>query len=75
MTSVIYHSTPVTSFNEKRIVLDTGGWSTNTTKERMNEASSEYNLGYTVYQKKFKWYAQYRGKDIPFVGDTLVLER
>jgi len=56
MTKVIYHNTPVVSFNDKEIILNSGGWLTNTTKTRMNQAANQYNLGYNVYQEKKVWY-------------------
>ena len=50
-TRVVYHSTCVVKFNQDKIILNSGGWYTQTTKNRMNQASSQYNLGYQVYQK------------------------
>ena len=55
-TQVVYHSTPVVTFSSKFIVLNHGGWMTSTTKNRMNQASHQFNLGYTVYQKAFNWF-------------------
>lgn len=81
---VVYHSTTVVDANEKRIILDTGGWKTATTKTRMNQAAAEYGLPYKVVQVKSKWYAMFdngegvsipgrRGVYIPFDGDSLTL--
>ncbi|MFW6272830.1 MAG: hypothetical protein ACOC2U_03525 [bacterium] len=53
---VTYHNTDVVKFNEKEIILNSGGWLTNTTKTRMNQASNQFNLGYNVYQEKKAWY-------------------
>lgn len=41
-----YHATEVVRFNGKRIILNGGGWRTNTTKTRMNQAANQYGLGY-----------------------------
>jgi hypothetical protein len=57
-TNVQYWNTDVVSVGPKDIDLNTGGWKTNTTKTRMNQASREMNLGYGVYQRKGAWYAQ-----------------
>ena len=65
-TEIIYHSTAVVTFNDETITLDDGGWSTNTTKTRMNQASNQFKLGYRVYSKDWKWYADYKGEVIPF---------
>jgi uncharacterized protein YcnI len=54
---VVYHSTPVVQITNNRYVkLNTGGWYTATTKTRMNQASNEYGLGFSVYQKNFDWF-------------------
>jgi hypothetical protein len=75
MTHVRYHQTSVVSFDSTKIKLDTGGWKTHTTKLRMNQASNQYGLGYRVYQKDFEWYADFKGREIPFDGNGLVLKR
>ena len=74
-TQVIYHSTPVVSFNRKLIILNHGGWMTSTTKNRMNQASNQFGLGYRVFQKAFDWYVGFNGETIPFDGRTLELVR
>lgn len=38
-TNVVYHETAVVKFNAEKIILNSGGWRTNTTKLRMNQAS------------------------------------
>lgn len=55
----------------ERLILHTGGYFSSLTKNRMNQASTEYNLGYVVYQKKHKWYCDYNGKTYQFRGNTL----
>ncbi len=74
-TSVAYHATTVVMFNDKQIILNHGGWLTNTTKVRMNQTSWEYNLGYSVFQKNFEWFVDFNGDTIPFDGDKVILER
>jgi hypothetical protein len=54
---VTYHNTIVVKVvNDRFVILNTGGWYTNTTKRRMNQASMQYKLGYSVYQSDFLWY-------------------
>ena len=60
-TRVTYHSTDVVVFDADVIRLDTGGWFTVTTKTRMNQASSQFGLGYGVYQRKGLWYVEHNG--------------
>lgn len=55
-TAVRYHSTDVVSFDCKKITLRSGGYRTLTTKLRMNQASNQFDLGYSVYQKDGGWY-------------------
>lgn len=73
--SVKYHGTEVVKVSpgQKKIILDTGGWFTNTTKTRMNQASNQFNLGYTVYQKNKQWFTDYKGETYAFNGDICEL--
>ena len=73
-TNIVYHSTPVVQFDSDKIILNSGGWETATTKSRMNQASNEYNLGFDVYQVDFTWYVDYQGETIPF-KDGITLNR
>lgn len=72
---VVYHNTNVvTVAPDKSVILYTGGYQTKTTKARMNQASHQFDLGYSVYQKDHDWYVEYQGATIKFEGKTLVLE-
>lgn len=73
-TIIKYHQTEVVKFNNNKIILNSGGYKTLTTKVRMNQASAEYNLGFEVFQKKNKWYINYKGKEIEF-KDNIILKR
>ena len=75
ITKIVYHSTPVVSFNDKEIILNTGGYFTNTTKSRMNQASNQFDLGYSVYQKNWDWFVDYKGETIEFNGYRVYLPR
>ena len=58
------HNTEVVVHYEDRIVLDSGGYKTVTTKERMNKYTP-----FNIYQKNFKWFVN--GK--PY-QDNMILE-
>ena len=58
-THVRYHDTDVVSFDADTVILRTGGWETATTKLRMNQASYQFNLGFTVYAKNREWFVRY----------------
>lgn len=55
-TIIRYHSTDVVKFNDKQIILDSGGWLTATTKTRMNQAANQFDLGFHISQRNFKWF-------------------
>ena len=75
---VTYHKTVVwkLSADRRTITLNTGGWKTNTTKRRMNQAFNQFGFSrYGVYQKNREWFVTISpGNDIPFDGDTLTIE-
>ena len=58
-TCVKYHATDVVKFNDNEIILNSGGWHTNTTKMRMNQTSRQFGLRFNVYQKDFEWFVDY----------------
>ena len=58
-TKVYYHDTLIVSFNNKEIILDTGGYNTRTTKLRMNQVSETYKLGYHVFAMDNIWYVEH----------------
>ena len=66
ITSVCYHNTEVVKITDDKIILNSGGWQTATTKRRMNQASLSYRLGFSVYQVNYTWYVDYKGDTIPF---------
>ena len=72
---VRYHYTDVVKFTPKTITLNTGGYFTNTTKTRMNQASNQYGLGYYVFQKNYDWFVKYKGKTMKFKGNSLGFRR
>lgn len=70
-----YHNTDVVKFNQFEIILNTGGWWTATTKNRMNQASNQFGLGFGVYQKRGVWFVEFNGETQEFVDDVLILKR
>lgn len=67
-TVVTYHSTPVVAFDRELVTLDSGGYHTATTKTRMNQAASQFGLGFLVFQKGGDWFVRPRtlGDDLDF---------
>ena len=71
---VTYHNTIVVKvINDRFVILNTGGWYTTTTKRRMNQASIQYSLGYSVYQCDFVWYVRC-GDDIQPYYDGITID-
>lgn len=75
MITVTYHGTPVVKFDDKKIILNTGGYKTATTKTRMNQAANQFGLGYKVEQKHGGWGVMYKGYPYLFGGSVLTLKR
>lgn len=60
------YGTEIVTWDEEYITLDTGGWKTDMTMQRMNQASQEFNLGFSVYQKDYLWYVEYQGHTVVY---------
>jgi hypothetical protein len=54
-TVIRYHATAIVTFDASTITLRSGGWQGVTTKRKMNQASHQFGLGYSVSQKDFHW--------------------
>jgi len=66
-TRVIYHGTPVVTFDAESVTLKSGGWRTATTKTRMNQAANQFGLGFSVSQKGGEWFIDTPQGRVPFV--------
>ena len=79
-TVVTLHHTDVVRFDDKQITLDNGGWVTATTCTRMNQASSQFGLGFRVSRKDGGMFVQVKeaegwGPKIAFTGSTANFSR
>lgn len=71
--NVVYHNTVVVRFNSSGVRLNSGGFLTNTTKTRMNQAANQFGLGFHVYQKNWDWFVSLEnGSVIPFEDNMLI---
>ena len=75
LTVVRYHQTDVVTITPTRIMLNTGGWESMTTKVRMNQAAQQFALGYSVFQHKHIFHVRVNGQDYPFLGNCLEIDR
>jgi hypothetical protein len=65
---IMLHSTYVVKIHpDDTYTLQTGGWQTSTTKDRINQYSPV-----RVYQRKYEWYVTINGKEYPFMEGMVV---
>ena len=72
---VQYYETNIVEFNDKKIVLNTGGHNTLSTLRHMNEASKHYKLGFEISCTKSIWEIKYKGNILPYDTEVKVLDR
>lgn len=68
------YDTNILQFDELTVRLNSDGFKTKTTKDRINKASELYHLGLKVFQKSNEWLIDYQGDIIPF-SDGITLDR
>jgi len=55
LSTVEYRDTLIVLWTDEFVQLISGGYETVTTKRKMNQASHQFGLGYSVYQRKWEW--------------------
>ena len=69
----VYHRTAVVIVSQiKTIRLDSGGWRTATTLRAMNQASTQDELGFRVFQRRGDWLVTWQGRELPFADQMLL---
>ena len=63
---VNYRGTDVFTLKDNKVILKTGGWFTQTTKDRMNQALDEYGIGGEIKSIKGTWYYIKNGEKTEF---------
>ena len=73
-SSVFLHGHRIATFdhNVKAVKLSSCGWTTNTTKSRLNAILSEVKYGCRVFQKQFDWYLSTNNQTVDF-WDGMIL--
>jgi len=75
LTCITYHSTQIVTFDRLNITLRTGGWDSLTTRRKMNQASRQFGLGFSVYRDKGESYVETpQGRVLPLV-DNMIFAR
>ena len=74
---IIYHNTIIFNYNYKnhKVKLNTNGWYTRTTKERINQCFRTFLIDYTIYQWDYIWYIyNFKTNEIIDFKDDIVLD-
>ena len=73
-STVVLHRTAIAVYdhNTQALKLNTGGYTTNTTKSRLNAILQELITGARVFQKQFDWYLSYNNQTHDF-NDGMIL--
>jgi hypothetical protein len=78
-TIIRYHKTDIVKFERcGDIVLDFGGYDTVTTRRKMNQASKQFGLGYSVFRHKGQTYVNSDGdldvsQSVQYCGYPIVI--
>jgi hypothetical protein len=70
-----YHNTIIVNAGKDTVILYTGGYSTVTTKRKMNQASHQFGLNYTVFQKNYDWFVVTKAGTFAFTTNYFVFDR
>ena len=73
-STVVLHRTAIAVYdhNLKAVKLNSGGYTTNTTKSRLNAILDEVMYGAKVFQKNWDWYLSYNNQTVDF-WDNMIL--
>jgi hypothetical protein len=76
--AVTYHSTTIVRTYDYDGMhwceLNTGGYYSVTTKRKMNQAAGQFDLPYSVHQKKHRWYVTTKAGVFEFDDQTFVFD-
>ena len=73
-STVVLHRTAIAVYdhNTQALKLNSGGYTTNTTKSRLNAILQELIVGARVFQHQFNWYLSYNNSTHDF-NDGMIL--
>ena len=75
-STVVLHRTAIATYdhNNQALKLNTGGYTSNTTKSRLNAILDELMYGAKVFQKNWDWYLSYNNQTVDF-WDGMILSQ
>ena len=68
------HNIATVDHSTNSVKVSSCGWTTNTTKSRLNAILSEVKYGCSVLQKQWKWYVSFRGQTQDFMDGMILLD-
>ena len=73
-STIVLHRTAIATYDHKNqaLKLNSGGYTTNTTKSRLNAILQELITGARVFQHQFNWYLSYNNSTHDF-NDGMIL--
>ena len=75
-SSIYLHGHQIATFdhNLKAVKLSSCGYTTNTTKSRLNAILEEVKWGCKVFQKNWNWFVSYQGQTASFWDGMILLD-
>ena len=75
-SSVYLHGHQIATFdhNLKAVKLSSCGYTTNTTKSRLNALLSEVKYGCKVFQKNWEWFVSYNNQTQDFIDGMILID-
>ena len=75
-SSVYLHGHQIATFdhNLKAVKLSSCGYTTNTTKSRLNAILDEVKWGCKVFQKNWEWFVSYNNQTQDFVDGMILID-
>ena len=68
------HNIATVDHTTNAVKVSSCGWTTNTTKSRLNAILSEVKWGARVFQKNFDWFVSFRNQTQDFVDGMILLD-
>ena len=75
-SSVYLHGHQIATFdhNLKAVKLSSCGYTTNTTKSRLNALLSEVKYGCKVFQQNWEWFVSYNNQTQDFIDGMILID-
>ena len=75
-SNVFLHGNRIATYdhNLKAVKLSSCGWTTNTTKSRLNAILDEVKWGCKVFQKNFDWFVNYQDETASFYDGMILID-